>query len=140
MENLAQSAQVYADIHASKIAEAVWQRESVMSTALPGGLAIPHARIPGLKQPVISVGVIPTGVAWDSPDGHSTKLVIMVLTPMDAQEIQLELLADIASTFSDPQTMNKAINCTNYTCFLATLNTKPPAPHSLAPAIKANPA
>ncbi|MFG0247253.1 MAG: cation:proton antiporter [Phycisphaeraceae bacterium JB051] len=129
IKKLANAAQSSADIHGNKIADAVLAREAVMSTGLPGGLAIPHARIPGLKQPVISVGIIPTGVDWDSPDGRSTKLAIMVLTPDKADQTQLELLADIASTFNDPTTMTKAINADSYTCFLAALNTKPEASH-----------
>ena len=128
---LANAAQPFADIQGSDLATAVHQREHVMSTALPGGLAVPHARVPGLKTPVVSVGIIPTGVDWDSPDGRSTKLAIMVLTPESAHETQLELLADIASTFSDAATMNKAINADSYTCFLAALNTKSTEHHDV---------
>lgn len=123
---LAKAAEPYADIHGTQLAQDVTHREAVMSTALPGGLAVPHARVAGLKHPVVSVGILPSGVDWDSPDGRSTKLVIMVLTPEKAYQTQLELLADIASTFSHQPTMTKAINCNTYTCFLAALNTKPP--------------
>jgi mannitol/fructose-specific phosphotransferase system IIA component (Ntr-type) len=111
------------------ISNHVMHRESVMGTAMPGGLAIPHGRIPSLNQPVVCVGILPKGVDWDAPDGRSTRLAILVLTPPDAHQVQLELLADIASTFSNTQTLNKAIACDQYTCFLAALNTNIPMEH-----------
>ncbi|HAI13413.1 MAG TPA: cation/H(+) antiporter [Phycisphaerales bacterium] len=140
IDMLAGAAEPYADMHGNSLANLVHQREQIMSTALPGGLAVPHARVPGLKQPIISVGIIPTGVDWDAPDGRSTKLAIMVLTPEKAGQTQLELLADIASTFSHAPTMAKAINCHTYTCFLAALNTKPHAHEPADIPVKVEPA
>lgn len=111
------------------ISSHVLQRENVMGTAMPGGLAIPHGRIPNLSQPVVCVGILPKGVDWDAPDGRSTRLAILILTPPDAHQVQLELLADIASTFSNPQTLSKTIACDQYTCFLAVLNTNTHSEH-----------
>jgi Kef-type K+ transport system membrane component KefB/mannitol/fructose-specific phosphotransferase system IIA component (Ntr-type) len=104
------------------VQESVLKREQTMTTALPGGLAIPHARLVNLDKPLVAVGVSPMGIEWDAPDGKPTRLVIMVLTPFDADEAQLELLADIARTFQSPDMIGRAAECTGYTSLLALLN------------------
>src|SRR5690606_38627835 len=50
---LAEAAQHVTDIDAGHLADRVWDRELTMGTALPGGLAIPHARIAQLDKPVV---------------------------------------------------------------------------------------
>jgi Kef-type K+ transport system membrane component KefB/mannitol/fructose-specific phosphotransferase system IIA component len=134
IDALAAAAEPIANIHGGFLAERVWGREQTMSTALPGGLAVPHARVPGLERPVVAVGLIPAGVDWDAGDGKPTRLVILVLTPVDADEMQLELLADIAATFQQPEAVSRAVNCDGYTRFLALLNAEgAPANEAVAP-------
>ncbi len=126
IDALAAAAEPVARIDREFMAERVWTREQTMSTALPGGLAVPHARIPGLLQPVVAIGTLPAGVDWDAPDGERARLVILVLTPVDAHEVQLELLADITATFERPAFTQKAAACDRYVQFIAMLKTERP--------------
>ena len=132
IDALAAAAEPIASIDGGFLAERVWGREQTMSTALPGGLAVPHARVPGLEQPVVVVGTVPDGVDWDAPDGQPARLVILVLTPVDADEMQLELLADIAATFQQPEAVSRAVICDGYTHFLALLNAQAAPAHDVA--------
>lgn len=95
-----------------------------MSTALGHGLAVPHGRIAGLERPVVAVGLLPHGVSFDARDGQPARLVIMILTPLDAVQAQLELLADVARTFARPQLVGQAVEAATFTRFLALLNTE----------------
>jgi Kef-type K+ transport system membrane component KefB/mannitol/fructose-specific phosphotransferase system IIA component (Ntr-type) len=126
------------NLSADAIAEAVWAREQTMSTALPGGLAIPHARIAGLDRPIVAVGTSPLGVAFDAGDGAPTQLVLLVLTPPEAYEAQLDIVSDIARTFLKPETIDRAVAAANHTQFLALLNiagaTREPEPSPSRPA------
>lgn len=122
IQQLAVAAEPVAGLPAATIAQAVRQREEIMTTALPGGLAIPHARLAGLPKPVVAIGLSPQGVDFDSPDGKLIRLVMMILTPIDMDQTQLELLADIAGTFRRGDVIAKAVGCTGYTEFLAMLN------------------
>ena len=100
-------------------AEAVWRRERAMSTSLDHGVAVPHARIDGLKSPQMAIGISPTGVDFDSMDGRPTHLIFLMLTPRDDQRIQLDLLADIGRTFRDPVLVERCSQSRNFTEFLA---------------------
>ncbi len=126
---LSQVAEAACGLDHARLTEQVWNRELMMSTALPHGLAVPHARVVGLERPVVAVGILPDGVDWDAPDGQATRLALMVLTPTDARETQLELLADIARTYAKPSAVQDSVECNSYTRFLAQINTGENAEH-----------
>ncbi|MGL4513704.1 MAG: cation:proton antiporter [Lacipirellulaceae bacterium] len=97
----------------------VWAREEVAGTSLEHGVAIPHARLEGIDQPMVVVGVSQAGIDWDSPDGEPTGVVVLLVTPRGDNEVQLNLLADIARTFHDAKRIQMARETTSYTEFLA---------------------
>jgi Kef-type K+ transport system membrane component KefB len=70
---------------AHDIYAAVMERENEMSTALEGGLAIPHARFQRMLRPIIVFGRSLTGIEdWDAPDGQHIHFVFLVLAPHTA--------------------------------------------------------
>ncbi|MEW6536563.1 MAG: cation:proton antiporter [Candidatus Auribacterota bacterium] len=85
-------------------------RESIIGTALEEGIAIPHARIEGLRYPVIAVGNSPGGIEWNAPDGKPTKLVFLILTPQDDEWIQLQILRTIALVLKDERMRHRLLN------------------------------
>lgn len=58
--------------------EAIYQREELASTGVGLGVAIPHVKIPEIKDYVISVGRKPEGLEFDSLDGEPVRLVILI--------------------------------------------------------------
>ncbi|MBL8860546.1 MAG: cation:proton antiporter [Planctomycetes bacterium] len=105
----------------AQIDAAVWAREQVGTTAIGDGIAIPHARIPGLARPRIAFGLAPQGVDFDAPDGHAARLVFLILTPAEQPGAQLEILADISRTLQDPDVRSKLVEVTSWTELLAAL-------------------
>jgi mannitol/fructose-specific phosphotransferase system IIA component (Ntr-type) len=67
-----------------------------MSTAIEEGIALPHARIPGLNEPIVVFGRSIAGFEWDSPDGKLTKIIFLILTPVEDDNIQLQILRIIS--------------------------------------------
>jgi len=104
-----------------RIEEAVWTRERIGTTAIGDGIAIPHARLDGLAQPLVAFGLSPQGVDFDAPDGHAARLVFLILTPADQPGAQLEILADISRTLKDLDVRSKLVEVTNWTELLAAL-------------------
>ncbi|MEM7627743.1 MAG: cation:proton antiporter [Planctomycetota bacterium] len=102
---------------------AVWRREQIFSTGLPGGLAVPHARMPGLDKPVVVVGLSNAGIDFDAPDGKLAEVVCLLLTPESDGEAQLELLAAVAEAFKANDTRRHCLDATNFTEFKAALVT-----------------
>jgi mannitol/fructose-specific phosphotransferase system IIA component (Ntr-type) len=107
------------DLKPSVVAEAVWQREIQMSTGLDHGMAVPHARITGLKQPLVAIGISSAGIDFDTRDGLPTHLVFLILTPLDHHQSQLEILADIGRTFQSQALVDRCTRVSGYTEFLA---------------------
>lgn len=122
IDELSQRAAHLADLEHEQVQDLVAQRERLMHTGLPGGLAVPHARLPELDKPVMVVGRCTPGIDFDAVDGAPARLVCLILTPEDRPEGQIELLATVAETFSDPSIKQRALSSHTATEFRAALN------------------
>ncbi len=107
----------------TELAELVWDREQISPTGIGHNVAIPHARVRQLKSSVIAVGLSHAGVDFDAPDGQPAHVILMLLTPEEDPEAQLDLSSAIARKFRDPQVARLVVQVNNYTEFLATLKT-----------------
>lgn len=58
--------------------EAIYEREKLVSTGVGLGVAIPHAKIPEVRDYVICVGRCVQGIEFDSLDGQPVRLIFMV--------------------------------------------------------------
>lgn len=85
------------------IFDTLHDRERLGSTAIGKGIALPHGRIDGLTDPVISIARLETPIDYDALDGVPVWLAVCLLVPSDANEIHLNLLAKLASKFSDEE-------------------------------------
>jgi len=90
-----------AGIDAEDAVSAVWRREQIVTSAMGNGVAVPHARIAGLKLPIVALGFPSSGVDFDPPDDVPVSVIVLILTPSDANELHLSLLADIARVFQN---------------------------------------
>ncbi|MEM7576566.1 MAG: cation:proton antiporter [Planctomycetota bacterium] len=101
---------------------AVWQREQLMSTGLGQAIAVPHARLTDLKEPLVAIGLSPAGIDFDAADGQLAEIVCLILTPDDQPETQIELLDIVARTLGKDEVRREAVGAGNYTEFLAALS------------------
>jgi PTS system nitrogen regulatory IIA component len=76
-------------------------RERLGSTGLGHGVAIPHGRIKGLKNPLAAVLRVREPIAFDAPDDEPVSLLIFLLVPEAATQRHLEILSEIAEMLSD---------------------------------------
>lgn len=113
-----------AGIDAAAIESAVLSREETMPTGLGRGLAAPHARIEKLVQPIVGVGISESGVDFDAADGRPANLIFLLLTPAEADGAQMEIMADIARTFKNPEVREASLQAGTYTEFLALLKSR----------------
>jgi Kef-type K+ transport system membrane component KefB/mannitol/fructose-specific phosphotransferase system IIA component (Ntr-type) len=124
IERLAQAASATTNLDWRVIARAVWAREEVLPTGLGHGVAVPHARIAGIKIPFVAVGLSKQGIDFDAFDGEPAHLIILLITSDDDTQTQLELLADIGRCFADPDNVRRAVKAANYTQFREVMNTQ----------------
>jgi PTS system nitrogen regulatory IIA component len=85
----------------SSVTDNLFARERLGSTALGEGVAIPHGRIKGLKQPLAAFVRLDQPIPFESPDGQPVSLLIFLLVPEQATQQHLEILSEIAQLLSD---------------------------------------
>ena len=81
----------------AEIVEGALQRESVGSTGIGHGIAIPHCRTPLVKEIQCAYGQAEGGLDFDSLDGEPVHSVFLLLTPPDQKENHLGLMKSFAS-------------------------------------------
>ncbi|MEA5098229.1 MAG: PTS sugar transporter subunit IIA [Burkholderiaceae bacterium] len=76
-------------------------RETLGSTGLGHGVAVPHGRIKGLKSAMAAFVRLKEAIPFDSPDGNPVNLLVFVLIPDNVTQQHLEILSEIAEMFSN---------------------------------------
>jgi len=76
--------------------EKLLQREELGSTAIGDGVAIPHCKMKGLKNPVVMLAISKKGVDFHSLDGKPSYIFFLVVSSPDNPSVNLQILAAIA--------------------------------------------
>ncbi len=77
------------------------ERERLGSTGLGHGIALPHARVNGIDEAYGAFIQLEDGVNFDAIDNQPVDLIFGLLVPESATKEHLQLLAHLASMFSD---------------------------------------
>ncbi len=72
------------------------QREKLGSTAIGDGVAIPHCKMKGLKNPIVMLAISRKGVNFYSLDGNPSHIFFLVVSSPDNPSLNLQILASIA--------------------------------------------
>ncbi|QJR80250.1 PTS IIA-like nitrogen regulatory protein PtsN [Alteromonas pelagimontana] len=83
-------------------------RERMGSTGIGNGIALPHARLPGLDRVVAIVVTTEPAIDFDAIDNKPVDIFFALLVPEEQTEGHLQTLATVASKLSDRDTV-KAI-------------------------------
>ena len=76
--------------------EKLYQREELGSTAIGDGVAIPHCKMKGVKNPVVMLAISKKGVDFFSLDGKPSYIFFLVVSSPDNPSVNLQILAAIA--------------------------------------------
>ena len=85
------------------VTDSLFARERLGSTGLGHGVAIPHGRIKGLKQPQAALLRLRAPIGFDAPDGEPVILILSLLIPQNNAQQHLEILSDIAQILGDTE-------------------------------------
>jgi len=80
---------------------AVLRRETIRSTGLGGGVALPHGKTAAATELLVAVGTCPEGIDFHSPDGRLVRLVVLLVGPKEASPSHIQALARIARFLQD---------------------------------------
>jgi nitrogen PTS system EIIA component len=87
---------------ADDLARRLIERESMGSTALGNGLAIPHCKLRHAADVILAVAVSRTGVDFGAADGAPATLLFLLVSPTDAPALHLQALARISRVIRLP--------------------------------------
>jgi PTS system nitrogen regulatory IIA component len=89
---------------------ALVDREKIMSTGIGFGIAIPHAKIKGVREIAFAVGISQSGIDFDSMDGKPVHIIILFAAGERQQKDYLTLLSRIMSILKDEAVRAQIIN------------------------------
>lgn len=84
------------------IYDAVMKREEAVSTGIGNYIAIPHAKV-DVKKPVLAAAISKKGIDFQANDEDPARVILLLLTPVGKNELQLQLLAQVAGKFKDKE-------------------------------------
>jgi PTS system nitrogen regulatory IIA component len=81
----------------------ILRREELMSTAIGGGIAIPHVRLPSVTDLVVSLGICRAGVGdFQALDDEPVRLVFMIAAAYNQHDYYLRALSFFSARLKDP--------------------------------------
>lgn len=96
-----------------KVAQLWLDRERISSTGIGEGIAIPHAKMEGLKNPIGCFGKSSQGVPFGSIDNKPVSLFFALLAPEDSANAHLKALALVSRLFKSTAFRNKLLALDN---------------------------
>jgi PTS system nitrogen regulatory IIA component len=85
------------------------ERESIQSTAVGNGIAIPHCFSDEIADLLIVVARAPQGIAFDSFDGEPTRVIFLLMGNRQGHGLHLKALARIARLIKSTEFIQKIV-------------------------------
>jgi PTS system nitrogen regulatory IIA component len=102
LKELSQYAAASLGIAPQQLLDALMERERLGTTGIGHGIAIPHARLPGLNRLVGLFARLEEPVDFESLDDQPSDLIFLLLAPDSADADSLKALARISRLLRDP--------------------------------------
>lgn len=102
LDFLAERSMVDADDQAA-VHAALLRREQEISTAIGHAVAVPHAYLPQIRNPVIVFARLARPINLGAPDGFPTRFIFLLLGPPGHAAEHLDSLTSIARLMSDDE-------------------------------------
>ncbi len=100
-------------IDENRLLDVLIERESLQSTGIGEGVAIPHGKLPGLDRLMAGFGRSASGVDFDSIDGEPTTLFFLLVVPEHAGDHHLKALARISRFLRDESFRKKLVEASS---------------------------
>ena len=89
-------------IERAAVFESLFNRERLGSTALGGGIAVPHGRVKGIKHSAAAFFRLAGPIPFDAPDRQPVSQLLFLITPEAETQQHLDILAEVAQRLSEP--------------------------------------
>jgi len=103
LRELARQAAAKLGLDETALADELFNREAVGSTGVGRGVAIPHARLPAVRQPFALLSLLRRPLDFDAVDDRPVDLVLLLLLPASQDAGGPGVLASAARRLRDPE-------------------------------------
>jgi nitrogen PTS system EIIA component len=90
-----------------EVSNLIIKREELGSTGVGNGVALPHARFPGLKAAFGLLARLRHGIDFEAIDDQPVDIVFLLLLPETGDGAQLNALASVARALRDPDALRR---------------------------------
>jgi mannitol/fructose-specific phosphotransferase system IIA component (Ntr-type) len=87
----------------------IMARETTESTGIGHGIAVPHARVSGLKNLICSIGRVPGGLEFMAVDKRPVHLIFLICYPPTQQTTYLNFVATLAKMLRNKDSFARLI-------------------------------
>jgi len=91
----------------SRILEELLRRESLCSTGLEKGMAIPHCLSPEIEQSFLALAVFKEGIEYEAVDQMPTHVLLLLMGNSEDPGTQLKLLAHICRLVKETELVER---------------------------------
>jgi PTS system nitrogen regulatory IIA component len=107
LQRLSMQAAAVLGLDPEEVATQIVKREELGSTGVGNGVALPHARLAGLKAPFGLFARLQRGIDFEAIDDQPVDIVFLLLLPETAHGEQLNALARAARVLRNPVTLSQ---------------------------------
>lgn len=97
--------------------EALWRalnaRETISSSVAYPGVAVPHLRINGIKEPLLAIGTSVAGVQFERYKEAPIHMIFLILTPAHIPDAYLQFLAGLSKKIIAFKEIRLLAGCTS---------------------------
>ena len=119
---VARLASHHASLDPVGLADLLRARERQSTTALVGGVAIPHARLAGLAGPLAALGRSRAGVDCGAHDGRPSHLFLLLVGAAEDPGGHLRMLAAVSRLLHDERCRRRLMDAADSSAMLAALH------------------
>jgi fructose-specific phosphotransferase system IIA component len=94
-----------------KALEAIFEREKSMSTGMQHGVAIPHGKTDAVSRVTVAIGISRTGIDFQSIDGETSRIFVMVISPAMTSGPHIQFLASLSALLNSEEARQKLLEC-----------------------------
>ena len=102
----------------------VLAREASGTTGLGDGIATPHAKSAGVKEPGLAAMTVPAGMDFEAMDQNPSRLFFEIAAPDTAADVHLEVLSKLATMIMDPDFKEALVAAKSKEEFLSLIDAK----------------
>src|SRR5262245_41638632 len=105
-----------------EILDRVMRRETMMTTGIGNGVAIPHGKARSVGRMAAACAVVSQGIEFESEDGQPVYLIVLFVSPENATTLHVRALANLSRLLKEESVRTSLREATSPEDFLAILH------------------